>query len=151
MRTKDQCNARSDHERECLNSVGGQADSLQCRARTLAPEQARPTQAPSPKRVCAVAIKNIAANAGRTGARGTFGLRIDVGGWRQPNVSHWRERLRLANATKRRWAPASPAAVGGAVAGVEPRLRFCFTLSECRGADGWNGICRAVMTASLRP
>ena len=62
-----------------MNSVGGEADPLQCRVRTLAPEQARLAKPPSSKRGSAATMESIAESTGRVCATGALGMRIGMG------------------------------------------------------------------------
>lgn len=75
-----------------MNSVGGEADPLQCRVRTLAPEQACLAKRPSSKCDSAGAAQKIAASTGRACTTGTLGMRIGIGRFCKPNVEVRRHR-----------------------------------------------------------
>ena len=69
-----------------MSSVGGEADPLQRRVRTLVPEPTRLAQPESPKRGCAATMESIAGSTGRACASGTLGMRIGMGDCMKPNV-----------------------------------------------------------------
>ena len=62
-----------------MNSVVGEADPLQCRVRTLVPEQACLAKPPSSKCDSAATMESIAESTGRACATGTLGMRIGMG------------------------------------------------------------------------
>jgi hypothetical protein len=75
-----------------MNSVGGEADPLQCRVRTLVLEQARLAKPASEKRDSAATMESIAGSAGRAGGSGTLGMGFDMTDIAQPNVGNQRVR-----------------------------------------------------------
>ena len=62
-----------------MNSVVGEADPLQCRVRTLVPEQACRAKPPNPKRGSAATMESIAESTDRTCATGALGMMIGMG------------------------------------------------------------------------
>ena len=69
-----------------MNSVVGEADPLQCRVRTLVPEQARLEKPPNSKRDSAGTAESIAARTGKACATDALGVRIGIGRFCKPNV-----------------------------------------------------------------
>ena len=61
-----------------MNSVGGEADPLQCRVRTLLLEPTRPAQPGSEKRDSAATMESIAGSTGRMCASGTLGANFGM-------------------------------------------------------------------------
>jgi len=70
-----------------MNSVGGEADPLQCRVRPLVLEPTRPAQPGSEKRGSADATQSIAGSKGRACASGTLGVKFGMGDCMKPNVN----------------------------------------------------------------
>jgi len=69
-----------------MNSVGGEADPLQCRVRTLVLEPTRLAQPGSEKRGSAATTQSIAGSTSRACASGTLGVNFGIVDFANPNV-----------------------------------------------------------------